>query len=165
MKTGVIGLGAMGSGIALNLHKAGHRHRIWNRTASKVEPITELTGITNSNSIDALAAACELIIVCVSRDEDVTSVVHKISQAANSGAVVADTSTVSSDIAETAARIVREKRNSFLDCPVSGGMEGARKGVLSGHLCQDGEEQSFDPNSSCGTNSIGLRKTHGAGIG
>jgi 3-hydroxyisobutyrate dehydrogenase len=46
VKTGVIGLGAMGSGMALNLHKAGHLHSIWNRTASKAEkkvPLVEQT--------------------------------------------------------------------------------------------------------------------------
>ena len=35
MKTGVIGLGAMGAGMALNLHKTGHLHRLWNRTGER----------------------------------------------------------------------------------------------------------------------------------
>ena len=35
MKTGVIGLGAMGSGMALNLHKAGYLHGVWNRTGAR----------------------------------------------------------------------------------------------------------------------------------
>lgn len=131
MKSGVIGLGAMGSGMALNLHKAGHLHRIWNRTTSKAEQIAESTGITVADSIEGLAASCELVIVCVSRDEDVLSVVEGISKAAHSGTVVVDTSTVSSDTAKTADTMLREKDISFLDCPVSGGVEGARKGVLS----------------------------------
>ena len=37
MKTGVIGLGAMGSGMALNLHKAGYLHGVWNRTGARAE--------------------------------------------------------------------------------------------------------------------------------
>jgi 3-hydroxyisobutyrate dehydrogenase-like beta-hydroxyacid dehydrogenase len=37
MDIGFIGLGAMGTGIASNLLKAGHKVTVWNRTASKAE--------------------------------------------------------------------------------------------------------------------------------
>lgn len=46
MKPGVIGLGAMGSGMALNLYKAGHLHGIWNRTASNAEKIANSAGVS-----------------------------------------------------------------------------------------------------------------------
>ncbi|HLA75740.1 MAG TPA: NAD(P)-binding domain-containing protein, partial [Gammaproteobacteria bacterium] len=32
MKTGVIGLGAMGAGMAHNLYRAGYLQAVWNRT-------------------------------------------------------------------------------------------------------------------------------------
>jgi len=35
MKTGVIGLGAMGAPMARNLHRAGYLETIWNRSAAK----------------------------------------------------------------------------------------------------------------------------------
>ena len=43
MKTLVIGLGAMGAGMALNFHKANVLHAIWNRTRSKADTIATET--------------------------------------------------------------------------------------------------------------------------
>ena len=131
MKTGVIGLGAMGAGMALNLHKAGHLHRIWNRTPDPARDLAAETDVTIADSVADLAADCELIITCVSRDADVLDVVGQIAAGAQPGTVVVDTSTVSSDTAVQAAALLDAQGVAFLDCPVSGGVEGARKGTLS----------------------------------
>jgi 3-hydroxyisobutyrate dehydrogenase len=131
MKTGVIGLGAMGAGMALNLHKAGHLHEIWNRTPERAAALSKETGVTAAESVAELAADCELIIICVSRDADVMEMVEQIAASAQPGTVVVDTSTVSSDTAVQAAALLQERGIPFLDCPVSGGVEGARKGTLS----------------------------------
>jgi len=131
MKSGVIGLGAMGAGMALNLHKADHLHSIWNRTASKAEEISRQTGVSAAASIGDLAANCELIITCVSRDEDVIEVIKKIAGMVRPGTIVVDTSTVSVETARLAADILKKKDAHILDCPVSGGVEGAKKGTLS----------------------------------
>jgi 3-hydroxyisobutyrate dehydrogenase len=139
VKCGVIGLGAMGFGMAMNLHKAGHLHRVWNRTAEKAKKLAGDTGTPVSESIPALAADCELIITCVSRDADVIEVVEKIAGAAKAGTIVVDTSTVSSDTAIQAEKILKTKGIAFLDCPVSGGVEGARKGTLSMMVGGDAE--------------------------
>lgn len=131
MKTGVIGLGAMGAAMALNLHKAGHLHRIWNRTQSKAEQLAVQTGVTVANSIGELAAACELILICVSRDNDVLEVIDRIATGIRPGSIVIDCSTVSSQTANKAATIIRNKGCDFLDCPVTGGVEGAKNAALS----------------------------------
>jgi 3-hydroxyisobutyrate dehydrogenase len=131
MKTGVIGLGAMGSAMALNLHKAGHLHRVWNRTSAKAWQLSEQTGAAAAGSIEELAAACELIIVSVSRDNDVLAVIEKIATAIRPGSIVVDTSTVSNATARQAAGMIKAKHGDFLDCPVTGGVEGARNGTLS----------------------------------
>ena len=138
MKTGVIGLGAMGAGMALNLHKAGHLHRIWNRTPDPARDLAAETDVTIADSVADLAADCELIITCVSRDADVLDVVGQIAAGAQPGTVVVDTSTVSSDTAVQAAALLDAQGVAFLDCPVSGGVEGARKGTLS--MMVGGEE-------------------------
>ena len=138
MKTGVIGLGAMGAGMALNLHRAGLLHRVWNRTPARAGAVAKETGAAVADSVSALAADCELIITCVSRDADVLEVVGQIAAGARPGTVVVDTSTVSSDTARQAAKVLKERGVAFLDCPVSGGVEGARKGTLS--MMAGGEE-------------------------
>ena len=142
MKTGVIGLGVMGGAMATNLHKAGHLYRIWNRTESKAEAITKTTNVTASNSIEDLARNCELIITCVSRDDDVLEVMEKIASAIKPGTIVVDTSTVSSDTARKAAKLLDDSGGRFLDCPVTGGAEGARLGTLS--LMVGGDEATLD---------------------
>lgn len=131
MKTGVIGLGAMGAPMALNLHRAGHLHRIWNRTRAKAEDIAAQTGVTVAESVEALAAECELIITCVSRDPDVLAVAAKVAAGIRPEAIVVDTSTVDRRTALEAAALIAARGASFLDCPVTGGVEGARKGTLS----------------------------------
>lgn len=131
MKTGVIGLGAMGSPIAVNLHKAGYLHRVWNRTRSRAEQIALQTGVTIAPSVEDLAAACELILISVSRDNDVLEVINKLAAAIQPGTIVIDTSTVSSQTAEQAAVLTSDGGGLFLDCPVTGGVEGAKNATLS----------------------------------
>ena len=131
MKTGVIGLGAMGSGMALNLHKAGHLQGVWNRTRGKAQEIAGQTGTVLFQSPAELASGCELILLCVSRDADVLEMVEQVAPTATAGTIVVDTSTVSSATAQRAAGILAGKNVAFLDCPVSGGVEGARNGTLA----------------------------------
>jgi 3-hydroxyisobutyrate dehydrogenase and related beta-hydroxyacid dehydrogenases len=131
MKVGVIGLGAMGANMALNFHTAGHLHLIWNRTRGKAEAVAAKTGVRIADTPQQLAAECELIITCVSRDQDVLEMIRAISAKIPAGHIVADTSTVSSETALQAAALLKERHAHFLDCPVSGGVEGARKGTLA----------------------------------
>lgn len=131
MKTGVIGLGAMGSYMALNFHYAEFLHMIWNRTPEKAKNIADKTGVKVADSPAELASECELIVICVSRDNDVLEMVKAISTTIKPDTVVVDTSTVSAETAKQAANILKEKQAHFLDCPVSGGVEGAKNGTLA----------------------------------
>ena len=106
MKTGVIGLGAMGSGMALNLHKAGYLHGVWNRTRSRAERLAGQTGAKLFETPEDLAAQCELILLCVSRDADVLEMVEQVAATATAGTIVVDTSTVSSNTAQLAATML-----------------------------------------------------------
>ncbi len=121
----------MGSGMALNLHKAGRLHGVWNRTRSKAERVAGQTGVILFESPAGLASECELVILCVSRDVDVLEMVEQVAPTATAGTIVVDTSTVSSATAQRAAGILAGKNVAFLDCPVSGGVEGARNGTLA----------------------------------
>ena len=142
MKTGVIGLGAMGTGMAMNFYKAGYLHAVWNRTASKAESVADKTSALLCDSPEQLAAECELIIICVSKDNDVIEMVERVATAINTDAIVVDTSTVSSDTARQAAAILEKTDAHFLDCPVSGGSEGAVNGTLA--MMVGGDESILD---------------------
>jgi 3-hydroxyisobutyrate dehydrogenase len=142
MQTGVIGLGAMGAYMALNFHKAGTLHRVWNRSREKADAVSQETGVVIAETPEQLAGECELIIICVSRDEDVLSVIERIATTIKPETIVIDTSTVASDTAKKAAAILKNHDAHFLDCPVSGGVEGAKNGTLA--MMVGGDESVLD---------------------
>ena len=131
MKTGVIGLGAMGAPMARNLHRAGHLEAIWNRTTSTAEQLGAELGVAVASDPAALAERCELLVLSVSADRDVLDVVQALLPGLHAGSVVLDTSTVSRDTARAAATMLQAAGADFLDAPVSGGIEGARQGTLA----------------------------------
>ncbi|MEE8429479.1 MAG: NAD(P)-dependent oxidoreductase [Gammaproteobacteria bacterium] len=131
LKTGVIGLGAMGTPMARNLHGAGYLHRIWNRTPDKAEALAPDLDVTIAADPADMARACPVIISSVSADHDLLEVIDALAPAVGPESIVVDTSTVSRDTAQAAAKKLRESGAAFLDAPVSGGVEGARKGTLA----------------------------------
>ncbi|WP_445372231.1 NAD(P)-dependent oxidoreductase [Methylomonas sp. HW2-6] len=131
MKTGFIGLGAMGLGMARNLAKAGHLAAVYNRTVEKAASLAAETGAEACGSIEQLAGNAEVIMICVSADQDVLDVVDAVCIGVKPGTVVVDMSTVSGETARIAAAKLAEKQAEFLDAPVSGGVEGARNGTLA----------------------------------
>lgn len=131
IKVGLIGLGAMGASMARNLNKAGYLTTVWNRTRSRAETLaTELSIPIAQNPAD-LARKTDIIITCISADADVIEVVEALLPALKPDSVLIDTSTVSSQIAIHAARLISKQSAHFLDAPVSGGIEGAEKGTLA----------------------------------
>lgn len=141
MKTGFIGLGAMGYPMARNLCKAGLLQGTWNRSAAKSAAFAQETGARAFDDIATLARASECIVLCVSADADVLAVVTALAGSLANGALVIDCSTVSADTAKHAATMLGERGIGFLDCPVSGGTEGAIHGTLA--IMCGGEEADF----------------------
>ncbi|HVC28993.1 MAG TPA: NAD(P)-dependent oxidoreductase [Gammaproteobacteria bacterium] len=130
-KVGFIGLGAMGYPMALNLHKAGLLTAVFNRTHSKAETLANETGCLAANDITTLTKDCDAVVVCVSADQDVLDVVDQLASNLRQAALVIDCSTVSAGTARAAAQRLAKNKIDFLDCPVSGGTEGARQGTLA----------------------------------
>ncbi|MGZ5009113.1 MAG: NAD(P)-dependent oxidoreductase [Methylobacter sp.] len=131
MKAGMIGLGAMGIGMARNIAKAGYLAGVYNRTREKAQ---SLAGELNAIAFDTpeqLAANVNIVLICVSADQDVLDIVNAIAQSIKPGTIVVDMSTVGSDTAKQAAAILARKNAAFLDAPVSGGVEGAKNGTLA----------------------------------
>ena len=127
MKVGMIGLGAMGLGMARNLAKAGLLTAVYNRTTAKTLEFK----VATYDLPEALAAEVDIVLICVSADQDVIGLVESIAKTIKPGSIVVDLSTVSSDTAQKAAAILLKKEVNFLDAPVSGGVEGAKNGTLA----------------------------------
>lgn len=75
MKIGFIGLGNMGSGIAANLVRAGHRVTVWNRTAERAQPLIAL-GATAASTPGAAAAGSEVILSMLADDSALEQVLQ-----------------------------------------------------------------------------------------
>jgi len=142
MNVGFIGLGAMGQHMARNLHRTGLLTGVWNRTRSKADALASETGCTVYDSAAALAADCDLIFTCVSADDDLLSVIEALRPGLREDAIVADCSTVAADTARRAARRLATAGAALLDCPVSGGVEGAKHATLA--IMCGGEPEVFE---------------------
>ena len=131
MTTGFIGLGAMGAHMARNLHRAGLLTAVWNRSGDKAQALAAELGCTAAASPAEVARLCDTIVLCVAADADVLDVVRQLLPGVRAGQLVIDCSTVSSATAQAAAALLAAQQVEFLDCPVSGGTEGAREGTLA----------------------------------
>ena len=131
MKTGFLGLGAMGRHMARNLHRKGFLAGIWNRSGAPAAELAAELGIPASGTPAELASTCDVLVLCVSADADVLSVVDQLLPGLHAGTLVIDCSTVSSATAVEAAKRVGTRGAAFLDCPVTGGTEGARDARLA----------------------------------
>ena len=142
-RTGFIGLGIMGQGMACNLLKSGFDLMVWNRTTSKAEALG-VEGATVASSPAELAGKCEIVVICVSDTPDVEAVLlgdEGIIHGLQPGALVIDCSTISPIKTQEFTKTVAEKGAHWLDAPVSGGNEGAAKGTLS--IMVGGEADQF----------------------
>ena len=130
---GFIGLGIMGAPMALRLVKAGHRVTVYNRTASRAEPLVA-AGARQAPTPRACAEGNEVILSIVTDSPDVEQVLlgpDGAAAGAPKGAVVVDMSTIAPATARKAGEALRAKGLDFLDAPVTGGDVGAREGTLS----------------------------------
>ncbi len=133
MKIGYAGMGIMGRGMAANLVDAGHNVVVWNRTPGRTEDLTA-KGASVAETPAALAAACDIIMMCVSDTPDVEEVTlgdSGLIHGLGDGKLVVDHSTISASATRRLAAAVADIGASWIDAPVSGGSEGAVQGTLS----------------------------------
>jgi 3-hydroxyisobutyrate dehydrogenase len=130
MKVTVLGLGAMGAGMAGNLHRAGHLDQAWNRSSARGQAAAQQHGFDLAASAEEAAAQADLVITAVSADQDLIEVIERIAPGMTAGGIVMDTSTVSIDTARQAEALLQAHGVHFLDSPVSGGKEGAEKATM-----------------------------------
>jgi len=142
MRAGFVGLGAMGQHMARNLHQHGLLAAVWNRTPAKAQALATETGCFPAPRLDKLASRCDAIVVCISADRDVLEIVECLAGLLPARALVIDCSTVSAGTARKAAELLKSRDSDFLDCPVSGGVEGARDGTLA--IMCGGEVAAFE---------------------
>jgi len=124
----VLGTGIMGAPMARNLLKAGFQVRVWNRTADKARVLAAEGADLADTPADAVREAAFVITMLT----DAAAVLAVMGQAAESvpdGAVWLQTSMVGTDV-ERVAGLAEDHGITFVDCPVLGTRETAKRGRL-----------------------------------
>ena len=130
---GFIGLGIMGSPMAVHLAEAGFAVAGYNRTPEKAEPLVAAGGRAATTIADAVRDA-DVVAVMVPDSPDVRDVLtgdDGVFANAKPGTLVIDFSSIRPDISAELARQGADQGLRVLDAPVSGGEAGAKNAALS----------------------------------
>ncbi|HXQ76247.1 MAG TPA: NAD(P)-dependent oxidoreductase [Acidimicrobiales bacterium] len=130
MKIGFIGLGAMGLPMTRNLLAAGHDVTVASRSRPPIDAAVAL-GATDAGTVADVAAASEVVILCVPNSPEVVEVVDALVPALRRGTIVIDCSTIDPDVERAQHEKVGAAGSRYLDGPLSGGTVGAEKGTLT----------------------------------
>lgn len=144
MKVAFIGMGTMGAAMALNVLKAGYELTVHNRTRDRETPLAQ-AGAQRAATPAEAAVGADVVITCVSDTPDVEGVLLGQDGAmvgAKPGAVVVDMSTISPAATRKIASELSGAGIRMVDAPVSGGSEGAEKGILT--IMVGGEASDVD---------------------
>jgi 2-hydroxy-3-oxopropionate reductase len=139
-----IGLGIMGSPMAVHLQHAGHDVVGYNPSPEKTKPLIEAGGRSASSIAEAVHDA-EVVAVMVPDSPDVREVLlgeDGVFVYAPKGALVIDFSTIRPDVTVELAAAAAERGFRLLDAPVSGGEAGAMNATLSNMV--GGARADFD---------------------
>ncbi|MDF0489326.1 NAD(P)-dependent oxidoreductase [Sphingomonas sp. H39-1-10] len=129
MQVGLIGLGAMGRGMAENLAKAGHDVLIWNRSGDGGKPIAGARMVDTPVEV----FQSDLVLTMLSDDAAIRSVVLDagLLAGARAGVIHAVTATISVAFAEELAAAHAAAGIGYLSAPVFGRPDAAAAGQLS----------------------------------
>ena len=127
---GLIGLGHMGTAFAERVLEAGFPLVVYNRTASKTEPLAAL-GASVSGSAAELAGGVEVVLTSLSDDDALEAVAAEVLAAARPGTVLVDMSTVSPAASARVAAQADAASVAYVRAPVSGNPSVVRAGNLS----------------------------------
>ncbi len=130
---GFIGLGAMGEPMAANLLRAGHTVQVHARRRAAAEAL-RAQGARWGPTPAGVARGAAAVFTCVTTTADVEQVLlgkDSVIEGAAKGTLVVDLSTIAAPATREIARRLAEHGIDLLDCPVSGGVPGARAGTLS----------------------------------
>ncbi len=132
MRVGFIGLGSQGGPMARRITEGGFETTLWARRQASLEPYAD-TPATTASSPAELAAASDLVCLCVVGDDDVREVLYGgsgVLTGLGEGGIVAIHSTVHPDTCREIAQEAAAQGVSVIDAPVSGGAPAVEQGSL-----------------------------------
>ena len=133
MKVGVIGLGMMGSRMAIRLLNTGHQISVYNRDRAKARVFAKVNGLTVLKAPKDLALTCDFILICITDFDAVKEVCfgkNGIVAARRKQIIIANSSTISPEQSKYCAEQLRQNEIDLIEMPVMGGPAAAEKGQL-----------------------------------
>lgn len=130
MQVAFIGLGTMGAAMAVNLVKAGHQVRGWNRSPEPVATLAAAGGVAAASAVDA-ARGAEVLITMLADDQATRAVVDaQVLGALAQGAIHVNMATVSLAFTQEMVALHAAHGVGYLAAPVLGRVNVAREGKL-----------------------------------
>jgi 3-hydroxyisobutyrate dehydrogenase len=161
MKVGFIGIGTMGSHMALNVRKAGY-DVIVNDLRKEASAPHVKAGATWADTPRQLAEAADVIFTSLPAPKDVEAIGAELLASMRKGTAWFDLSTNSPTNVRRLSQRFAEKGIAMLDAPVSGGPAGAKSGKLA--LWVSGDKGAFDKHKAV-LDAIGDQAIHIGPVG
>ncbi len=141
MDVGFIGTGNMGAPMAANILASGHQLTVYDENLGATVEL-EKTGAKRAENPTSLTIGVDVIILSLPGPSEVASVFAEILPSMVSGQILIDMSTNSPELVKGIAEEAKRVGVGFLDAPVSGGVRGAQKGILT--IMVGGDKSLFD---------------------
>ncbi|CAN7615553.1 NAD(P)-dependent oxidoreductase [Pseudoduganella sp. LjRoot289] len=125
-----LGIGLMGEPMVRRLLQAGYSVTVWNRTASKAEPLAEYGALPVADLADAVGSA-DVVVSMLEAGPVVGLVIDAALPALRQGALWIDMSSTRQSEAQAFHARLAAGGCRFIDAPVSGGVGGAQAGTLA----------------------------------
>jgi 3-hydroxyisobutyrate dehydrogenase-like beta-hydroxyacid dehydrogenase len=143
-KIGFIGLGLMGSRLALRLHAHGWNIQAWNRSP---QPSVEVNkeAMATAPSVTSLVAGSDVILSSLANDDAVRCVYFDeggVFSAVEPGTVILEMSTISPDLSRSLHREAHARSVDLLDVAISGSTPAVDAGTIT--LLAGGDNETFE---------------------
>jgi 3-hydroxyisobutyrate dehydrogenase-like beta-hydroxyacid dehydrogenase len=130
---GFIGVGNMGNPMAGNVLKAGFPMTVFDKSAKAMENLVQ-GGAKAATSVREVAEASEVVLTCLPASPDVEALYLEaggLIDLARPGTILIDLSSVLPSTPRKLEPRATARGVHFLECPVSGGVSGARAATLA----------------------------------
>lgn len=136
---GVIGLGAMGAGIAESLLRAGFEvHVLSGRATAQIERLSTLGSVVAHDRLIDLLDHGGHVLTCLPEGSDVLATAEELPVDDGRGRALIDCSTIGVGSAAAVWKVARAAGWQYIDAPLTGGPKRAASGELICYFSSDG---------------------------
>jgi 3-hydroxyisobutyrate dehydrogenase len=134
MNVAFLGLGAIGRPMAARVALANLPLVVWNRTHAKATEFAAANNVRAAATPREAAKGAAIVVTCLSTSADVESLLDGpdgLLAGLDAGAILLDCTSGDPAVSRQISARLAGRSVAFLDAPVSGGVAGAEKGILT----------------------------------